>query len=91
MNYEDICEHCHEDLVAHHARNLRCPGGRLTIYRAWSKHEAIYWNPYNKVFQDHRDGTIDEHATNVERQKRGLPVPWNAALGEIEVREKPVF
>ena len=24
----------------------------------------IKWNPYNKVVQDHRDGTIDYEATN---------------------------
>jgi hypothetical protein len=35
----------------------------------------VKWNPYNKVVQDHRDGTIDYGATNRERAKRGLPVP----------------
>lgn len=50
-------------------------------------HEAIKWNPYNKVVQDHRDGTIDHERTNQERSKRGLPVPWTPEIGDKEVRE----
>jgi hypothetical protein len=50
----------------------------------------IKWNPYNKVVQDHRDGTIDFEATNRERAKRGLPVPWEPRLADIEVREAPM-
>ncbi len=38
--------------------------------------EPIKWNPGNKVVQDHRDGTIHYERTNIERAKRGLPVPW---------------
>lgn len=53
--------------------------------------DPICWNPYNKVVQDHRDGTIDHEATNRERAARGLPVPWTPALGDIEVHEKPVI
>ena len=78
------CEHCYEDLVKHHHRNLRCPDRRKTIYR--QLHDAIYWNPYNKVVQDHRDGTIYESATNAVRTKLGLPVPWSPTLGTKEVR-----
>lgn len=88
MSNRATCEHCFEDIVAHHHRNLKCPGGRLTIYR--EAHEAVYWNPYNKVVQDHRDGTIYEPATNAVRQKLGLPVPWVAAFGDEETRQPPV-
>jgi hypothetical protein len=81
----DNCEHCYEDLAYHGHRNLGCPGGRLTVFK--SLHEAIYWNPFNKVVQDHRDGTIYEPATNAVRQRLGLPVPWLAEYGEKECRE----
>lgn len=50
----------------------------------------ILWNPYNKVVQDHRDGTIDHAATNRERAKRGLPIPWTPAMGHKEVKEAPI-
>lgn len=50
-------------------------------------HEAIMWNPYNKVVQDHRDGTIHDDLTNFVRKEIGLPIPWTPELGEKEVRE----
>lgn len=55
-----------------------------------SNDNPIKWNPYNKVVQDHRDGTIHREATDVEREKRGLPVPWTPSMGDKEVREAPV-
>lgn len=85
---EALCEHCYEDLVAHHHRNLRCPGGRKTIYKELPL--SVYWNPYNKVVQDHRDGTIYHDATNAARAKRDLPVPWKAEFGKKECREAAV-
>lgn len=51
----------------------------------------IKWNPFNKVVQDHRDGTIHREATDVERAARGLRVPWSPCMGEKECREAPVF
>ncbi len=51
----------------------------------------VMWNPFNKVVQDHRDGTIHREATDVEREKRGLKVPWTPALADIEVRQRPVL
>jgi len=51
----------------------------------------VRWNPYNKVVLDHRNGTIDLPATNKEREKRGLPVPWTPELGEQEVKLPPVM
>ena len=53
--------------------------------------DLICWNPYNKVVQDHRDGTIDHEATNRERAARGLPVPWTPALADIEVHQAPII
>lgn len=50
----------------------------------------IKWNPWNKVVQDHRDGTIHHDLTNVERARRGLPVPWTPEMGEIEVHQRPI-
>jgi hypothetical protein len=85
---DELCQHCFEGLVAHHHRNLRCPGERKTIYKALP--EPVYWNPYNKVVQDHRDGTIYDAATNAARAKRGLPVPWTSEMGTKEVREPAV-
>lgn len=52
--------------------------------------DPVYWNPYNKVVQDHRDGTIDHEATNLERARRGLPVPWVPRMAETEVHEPPI-
>lgn len=52
---------------------------------------AIKWNPWNKVVQDHRDGTIDEIATNIIRSKLGLPVPWKPSLAELECRLPPIY
>lgn len=43
----------------------------------------IFWNGYNKVVQDHRDGTIDYELTRIERTKRGLP-EWKVETAEIE-------
>lgn len=50
----------------------------------------ICWNPYNKVVQDHRDGTIHHDLTNVERTKRGLAVPWEPSMADREVREPAI-
>ncbi len=52
---------------------------------------AIKWNPFNKVVQDHRDGTIDQEATNREREARGLPVPWTPTMAATECHEAPVW
>ena len=51
--------------------------------------EPICWNPWNKVVQDHRDGTVDHALTNIERAKRGLSVPWLPSFNEIEVQQPP--
>ena len=51
---------------------------------------AVHWNPFNKVVQDHRDGTIHHEATNRERQERGMPTPWTPKMAETEVHEAPV-
>lgn len=53
--------------------------------------EAIMWNPWNKVVQDHRDGTIYHELTNSERERLGLPVPWTPELAKVECMERPVF
>jgi len=50
----------------------------------------VMWNPWNKVVQDHRDGTIHHDLTNIERSKRGLPTPWTPEMGNIEVHERPI-
>jgi hypothetical protein len=84
---QDLCANCYEDLVLHDSRNLRCPN-RRSIYK--SLPESVYWNPYNKVVQDHRDGTIYENATNAVREKLRLKVPWNSRIGRREVKEKAV-
>lgn len=54
-------------------------------------HDPIKWNPWNKVVQDHRDGTVDHERTNVERAQRGLPVPWTPKMAKTEVHESAVF
>lgn len=50
----------------------------------------IYWNPYNKVVHDHRDGSVIQPDTDIERAKRGLPTPWCLEVSEIEVHEPPI-
>ncbi len=51
----------------------------------------IRWNVFNKVVQDHCDGTINHEATNKERAARGLPTPWTPEMARTEVHEAPVF
>jgi len=46
----------------------------------------IHWNPGNKVVHDHRDGSIIQPDTDIERAKRGLPVPWDPSMAETETR-----
>jgi hypothetical protein len=38
------------------------------------------WNPWNHVVQDHRDGTVDRELTDIEREARGLEVPWRPGM-----------
>jgi hypothetical protein len=51
----------------------------------------IQWNPYNKVVQDHRNGTIEITLTNQERSKRGLVVPWTPEISTKEIQEPPIY
>lgn len=51
----------------------------------------IKWNPFNKVVQDHRDGTVHREATDIERSARGLLVPWKPEFSEIECLQPPIF
>jgi hypothetical protein len=44
--------------------------------------DPIKWNPWNKVVQDHRDGTVHHELTNVARQARGLPAPWTPGIDD---------
>ena len=46
----------------------------------WALGGPIGWNPWNKVVQDHRDGTVHHHLTNLARARRGLPVPWDMTM-----------
>lgn len=57
----------------------------------WFPYRPMRWNPWTKVVQDHRNGTIDVTTTNAIREAKGLPVPWTAELAETEVHKKPVF
>ena len=52
---------------------------------------SVMWNPWNKVVQCHRDGTILPALTNIAREERGLPVPWTPELADPEVRQPPEF
>jgi hypothetical protein len=53
--------------------------------------DPIQWNPWNKVVQDHRDGTIHHDLTNAARVERGLSVPWTSDMADVEVHEAAVF
>lgn len=53
--------------------------------------DPVKWNPFNKVVQDHRDGTLHVDATNVERALRGLPTPWTPEMADTEVHQAPVW
>ena len=59
--------------------------------KRWGSGDGVFWNPYNKVVQDHRDGTIHHERTNQERALRGLPTPWKPELGDVECRQAPSF
>jgi len=52
--------------------------------------DPVKWNPWNKVVQDHRDGTIHHVATNEARRQRGLPTPWTPDIAESEVNQEPI-
>lgn len=52
--------------------------------------DPIHWNSGNKVVQDHRDGTIHHDLTNIERAKRGLPVPWTPEMSDKETRQSDI-
>ena len=41
----------------------------LEALRRWNGNDPVKWNPYNKVVQDHRDGTIDYARTDAERRR----------------------
>jgi hypothetical protein len=56
-----------------------------------SNDDSIMWNPYNKVVQSQRTGTIDNDKTNEVRKRLGLPVPWLPEMANIEVRQPAVF
>jgi len=49
-----------------------------------TKVNPIHWNCGNKVVHDHRNGDIIQPDTDIERAKRGLPVPWKPEYGETE-------
>jgi hypothetical protein len=46
----------------------------------------VMWNPWNKVVQDHRDGTIHKRATNKVRKFLGLSTPWTPYCADIDTR-----
>lgn len=51
----------------------------------------VKWNPFNKVVQDHRDGTVHRESTDIERSLRGLKVPWNPSMADKECRQAPIY
>jgi len=57
----------------------------------YGQHDAVMWNPFNKVVQDHRDGAINMRLTNAARLFRGLPIPWTPEIANAEVHEAPVW
>lgn len=57
----------------------------------WFPYRPMRWNPFNKVVQDHRNGTIDITATNALRESKGLSTPWTPEIAELEVHQKPIF
>jgi hypothetical protein len=63
----------------------------MDALKRWSDKDSVRWNPYNKVVQDHRDGTIHHERTNAERKLRSLPVPWTSSVGHSEVLDPPQF
>lgn len=52
---------------------------------------AVIWSPTQKVVFDRRCGRVFEDATNDERKRRGLPVPWKVEMLSKEVLEPPIF
>jgi hypothetical protein len=52
--------------------------------------DHVRWSPGLKVVCDFRTGQIFETATNDERRRRGLPVPWYPDLIVTEAQQPPV-
>lgn len=82
------CKHCYRDLFYHGYYNSCCPGSHLTIYNQLSK--FVCWNPYSKVVQDYKDGTIYEEATNCVRSFLKLSIPWQSKFKDQEINESPI-
>jgi hypothetical protein len=59
--------------------------------RRWQDKSGVFWNPGNKVVQDHHDGTLHPLKTDAERKLRSLPTTWSPAMAEAEVRERPAY
>lgn len=54
-------------------------------------HEAIKWNPYNLVVQDHRDGTIYVEETNIVRKELDI-IPFDKHNPEsLKISNKGIF
>lgn len=47
------------------------------------------WNPYNKLFQCHRDGHVIPFLSDFVRNLYGLPIPWTPEIGSEEIKEPP--
>jgi hypothetical protein len=65
-------------------------GGISVVRHDGDEKNPVRWNPWNKVVQDHRNGTIHHAATDRERRNRGLP-SWSQSLFLKECRQPPVF
>ena len=76
------------DTVYHFPDGSACFVAEIDTRRA-PPDNPVYWNGYNKVVQDHRDGTIHHDLTNTERAKRGLPTPWTPEMADDEVFARP--
>jgi len=83
----------HKDLITGPENLVHSSDSILSAYREldlWFPTRPIRWNPWNKVVQDHRDGTIDMGFTDTLREAMRLP-QWSREVAEKEVHEKPVF
>lgn len=57
----------------------------------WFPSRPIRWNPFNRVVQDHRNGSVYLDETDAVRAAKGLPTPWTPEMASLEISHKPVF
>ena len=87
---DEVCVHCGKELVAHHYRNLRCPGEHLTVYNTRKEtmsqepHDPERWGEFVKELEQIINRYSKENDSNtpdflLAEYMRDCLHAWNAA------------